>query len=144
MLRGARRTAATHRRSEHVPNIYTFYVTYRGVHRFVHESSAVSAPVPSGRCGPWRQVVVQREGRSCARHPPEVHTRDSFPFALAGWAPGVGWIGKRANRSQRSAPVPPIPGELMSPEHGSQIPLALTKPHGFGKCWVGRALGRAF
>lgn len=59
VLRGARRTAATHR-SEHVPNIYTFYVTYRGVHRFVHESSAVSAPVPTGRCGPWRRVVAQR------------------------------------------------------------------------------------
>lgn len=28
LLQGARRTAATHRRSEHVPNIYTFYVTY--------------------------------------------------------------------------------------------------------------------
>lgn len=28
VLRGARRTAATHGRSEHVPNIYTFYVTY--------------------------------------------------------------------------------------------------------------------
>lgn len=28
VLRGTRRTAATHGRSEHVPNIYTFYVTY--------------------------------------------------------------------------------------------------------------------
>lgn len=28
VLRSARRTAATQGRSEHVPNIYTFYVTY--------------------------------------------------------------------------------------------------------------------
>lgn len=41
-------------------HIYILCNIYRGVHRFVHESSAVSAPVLNRCCGPWMGVVVQR------------------------------------------------------------------------------------
>lgn len=135
MLRGARRTAATHR-SEHVPNIYTFYVTYIEGYTGLYTNLALSL-LPCRRALRSLETGGRAESATITRppiiRPPEVRSGD-FPFALPGWAPELGRIGKGTNRSQRSVPVPPTPGDLSSPEHGPQTPLALPTPHHFGKC----------
>lgn len=97
--------------SQHIYILCNIYI--EGYTGFVHESSAVPAPVQSGRGSPWWCTTVAR--------PPEVRSGRFLGFALPGWAPGVGWTGKGTNRGQRVSQSRPHSGSLQPLTEHSQV-----------------------
>lgn len=101
--------------SQHIYILCNIYI--EGYTGFVHKSSAVPAPVLSGRCGPGGGADGGSAGGVLWS------SLLSFCAPRLGSRGGVDW--ERDEHKPKDVPVSPTPGEPTSPEHRPRTTLAL-------------------